>query len=130
MLKTTQNKYFPNNNKDKGSELETMISFLLICFVDDLGSKAFETTFNGYLSHRYQGVEFFLCIFLFISLTWDSNSNPPWDTSDALAPYLLVQLHVNTNVICTHCFLGKFADLFDCLRSLLLESAGLIDKIT
>lgn len=94
----------------------------LIFVLNDLSAKPLQSLWWD-LSYCNQRVEVLLRIFIVIPLASNTNSDPPWNTSDSPAPDELVQLHVHSDILCSHCFLCKLTDLFDSIRGLLLECA-------
>lgn len=96
----------------------------LIFILNDFGAKPLQS-FWWDLCYSNQRVELFFGIFVIIPLAGDTNSDPPWDTSDSSAPDLLVQLHVHSDILCAHCFHCKLSDLLDGCGGLLLECAAM-----
>ncbi|KAL8160836.1 hypothetical protein V2J09_012325 [Rumex salicifolius] len=92
----------------------------LIIIINDLGSQTLQS-FSWDFSNSDKRVELFLGILIFVSLAGHADSDPSWDTSDSSAPDLLVQLHINPYVGCSHSLLCKLPDLLYCIWGLLLE---------
>lgn len=94
----------------------------LFLIFDDLGTKTLQTLCWD-LCNSDKRVELFLCVLIVIPLASNTNSDTSWNTSDAPAPDLLVQLHIHSDILCSHSFLCKLPDLLDGCRGLLFECA-------
>lgn len=72
--------------KDILSKTKIDDSFIIF---NDLGAKALQS-FCWDLCNSHKRIKLFLGIFIVIPLASNANPNPPWDTSDAPAPDMLV----------------------------------------
>lgn len=80
---------------------------------------------------RDVAVELLLCALLVVSLSCDSESHSVWDVLDSHLPDLLVELWVETDVLCTHVLRGELLDsLYSPWCSLLeLHSVHMLVKV-
>lgn len=96
---------------------------ILISLINYLGAKTLQPL-GRYLGNCDKREELLLGILFVISLTGDAHAYTPGDTSDSLAPYLLVQFHIDSDISGPHCLLGKLTDLLQGIWCLLLEGTG------
>lgn len=94
----------------------------LLIILNDLGTQPLYPL-RWDLSDGDERVELFLGVFILVPLASDADPDPPRNTADPPAPYLLVQLHIDSNIRGSHGFLGKLPDLLYGLGSFLLKGA-------
>ena len=94
----------------------------LLLILHDLHAQTTET-FSWQISNRHVRVKLFLGILIIVSFPGDPDANTSRHIPHTVRPHVLVELHVDSNILCAHHLLGKSSNLLDSSGRFLLESA-------
>ena len=90
--------------------------------IDILGLKSLEA---GYLNKLCKSVKLLVGVLILVTLSRETDANACRYVTYSAAPYELVELSINTDVLGSHSFHSKLLDLLDSTRCLFLEG-GLV----